>query len=133
MTGSTLEDLGWPVLIEHWAKRCATTRGAAHVRAFQLFVFMHEARERAMEITEARGLASRDAAALKEAKAEFAAEGLTLHTYSADIAEPEACTRFVAKLVEDHGGIDILVNNAGRSIRRSIEHSYDRLHDLGYA
>ena len=33
-------------------------------------------------------------------------------------------------MIADHGGIDILVNNAGRSIRRSIEHSYDRTHDL---
>ena len=75
-------------------------------------------------------ICARDAAALKEAKDEFAAEGLTLHTYSADIADPEACTKFIARLIADHGGIDILVNNAGRSIRRSIEHSYDRLHDL---
>ena len=26
--------------------------------------------------------------------------------------------------------MDILVNNAGRSIRRSIENSYDRFHDF---
>ena len=75
-------------------------------------------------------ICARDAAALKEAKDEFAADGLTLHTYSADIADPEACAKFVARLTADHGGVDILVNNAGRSIRRSIEHSYDRLHDL---
>ena len=75
-------------------------------------------------------ICARDAAALKEAKDEFAADGLTLHTYSADIADPEACAKFVARLTTDHGGVDILVNNAGRSIRRSIEHSYDRLHDL---
>ncbi|HEY4182390.1 MAG TPA: Smr/MutS family protein [Kofleriaceae bacterium] len=63
MTGDrTLQDLGWPVLVAHWAKRCATTRGAAHVRAFGLFPTIAEARERAMEITEARALRSRDAA-----------------------------------------------------------------------
>ena len=70
-----------------------------------------------------------DAAALKATR-EFAHDGLTLHTYSADIADPEACAKFVSKVIADHGGIDILVNNAGRSIRRSIEHSYDRPHDL---
>jgi DNA mismatch repair protein MutS2 len=58
---STLEDLGWPTLIDHWAKRCATKRGEMHVRTFQLFMWIHEARERAAEITEARGLAARDA------------------------------------------------------------------------
>ena len=29
-----------------------------------------------------------------------------------------------------HGHVDILVNNAGRSIRRSVELSYDRFHDF---
>ena len=58
----TLEDLGWPTLVEHWVKRCATTRGAAHVRAFRLFDAIDDARTRAAEISEARALASRDAA-----------------------------------------------------------------------
>ena len=32
--------------------------------------------------------------------------------------------------MENHGFIDILLNNAGRSIRRSLELSYDRFHDF---
>jgi short-subunit dehydrogenase len=32
-------------------------------------------------------------------------------------------------VIDEHDGIDILVNNAGRSIRRSLERSYDRFHD----
>ena len=32
-------------------------------------------------------------------------------------------------MLEEHGRVDILINNAGRSIRRAIEHTYDRLHD----
>jgi NAD(P)-dependent dehydrogenase (short-subunit alcohol dehydrogenase family) len=37
----------------------------------------------------------------------------------------------VAKEVLDqHGRVDILVNNAGRSIRRSVELSYERFHDF---
>lgn len=55
----TLDDLGWPTLVDHWAKRCATKRGEEHVRALQLFDDIHAARQRAAEITEARGLASR--------------------------------------------------------------------------
>jgi DNA mismatch repair protein MutS2 len=58
----TLEDLGWPTLVDHWAKRCATKRGEAVVRANVLFDAIDGARERAKEISEARDLAARDAA-----------------------------------------------------------------------
>ena len=58
----TLEDLGWPTLVDHWARRCATKRGEANVRSQQLFDDVNAARERAAEITEARGLATRDLA-----------------------------------------------------------------------
>jgi len=66
----TLEDLGWPTYVDHWVKRCATTRGASAVRGFVMFGDgpgdgpahgIDAARERAREITEARGLAARDA------------------------------------------------------------------------
>ncbi|HET9619756.1 MAG TPA: hypothetical protein VFP84_00220, partial [Kofleriaceae bacterium] len=57
----TLDDLGWPTYVDHWAKRCATARGAAAVRGFALFEDAAAARERAAEISEARGLAARDA------------------------------------------------------------------------
>ena len=33
-------------------------------------------------------------------------------------------------MLDEHGHVDILINNAGRSIRRSIELSYDRFHDF---
>jgi NAD(P)-dependent dehydrogenase (short-subunit alcohol dehydrogenase family) len=36
----------------------------------------------------------------------------------------------IHQVLEDFGRVDILVNNAGRSIRRSIESSYDRFHDF---
>jgi len=57
----TLEDLGWPTLVDHWVKRCATARGEAAVRGGQLLDTIDGARERASEITEARGLYVRDA------------------------------------------------------------------------
>src|SRR5262245_51440533 len=57
----TLDDLGWPTLVDHWAKRCATRRGEAAVRAGQLFDASEAARERVAEIVEARDLAARDA------------------------------------------------------------------------
>ncbi len=52
------------------------------------------------------------------------------HTYTCDISNLESCDEFVAKVIEDHGQVDVLINNAGRSIRRAVEHSYDRFHDF---
>ncbi len=57
----TLEDLGWPTLVDHWVKRCATGRGEAHVRGLVLFDDAERARARVAEISEARALAGRDA------------------------------------------------------------------------
>ncbi len=57
----TLEDLGWPTLVDHWAKRCATVRGEAIVRAGVVFDAIDDARARVAEVSEARLLASRDA------------------------------------------------------------------------
>jgi NAD(P)-dependent dehydrogenase (short-subunit alcohol dehydrogenase family) len=34
------------------------------------------------------------------------------------------------EVLEEHDRVDVLVNNAGRSIRRSVELSYDRFHDF---
>ena len=34
------------------------------------------------------------------------------------------------EVLAEHGGVDILINNAGRSIRRSVQRSYDRFHDF---
>ena len=58
----TLDDLGWPTLVDHWARRCATKRGEAHVRAVRLFDELEAARERAAEVAEARALAAQGAA-----------------------------------------------------------------------
>ncbi|HTZ66661.1 MAG TPA: SDR family oxidoreductase [Roseiarcus sp.] len=75
-------------------------------------------------------MVARDADKLKAARAEFAAQGLEVATCSADIADAAKCSAFIERILGEQGGIDILVNNAGRSIRRAIENSYDRPHDL---
>ncbi len=62
ISGKTLDDLGWPTLVGHWMKRCATSRGAAAVHASQLLGTVDAARERVAEISEARGLAARGTA-----------------------------------------------------------------------
>ena len=58
------------------------------------------------------------------------AEGGKVFAYTADLADMADCDRLVSAILSEHGHVDILVNNAGRSIRRSIELSYDRFHDF---
>ena len=73
---------------------------------------------------------ARDPKKLEAARQEAAARGLELITYATDLTDAEHCATLAETLIEAHGGVDILVNNAGRSIRRSIENSYDRMHDF---
>jgi len=75
-------------------------------------------------------IVARDAAKLAATRLEAAARGLSIVTYAADIGDPAQCDALIKTIIADHGGVDILINNAGRSIRRGIEHSYDRLHDF---
>ena len=67
---------------------------------------------------------------LFKARDEMKAKGGKVFAYTADLADMADCDRLVAAVLKDHGHVDILVNNAGRSIRRSIELSYDRFHDF---
>ncbi len=58
------------------------------------------------------------------------AAGGKVFAYTADLADMADCDSLVQTVLEAHGRCDVLVNNAGRSIRRSIELSYDRFHDF---
>lgn len=75
-------------------------------------------------------ICGRDQDKLDEACREAKARGYAFAAYAADVADMADCDRFVQEVLRDHGGVDFLVNNAGRSIRRAIEHSYDRFHDF---
>lgn len=66
---------------------------------------------------------------LKETQAEIQADGGEAYYYTCDLSDMKQGEELVERVVADHGGIDILVNNAGRSIRRSIQLSYERFHD----
>lgn len=61
---------------------------------------------------------------------EIIASGGNCHAYTCDLADMASCDALLEKVVTEHGGVDVLINNAGRSIRRSIELSYDRFHDF---
>jgi NAD(P)-dependent dehydrogenase (short-subunit alcohol dehydrogenase family) len=78
-------------------------------------------------------IVARDKAKLDAAAKEANERGLTLKTRVADIADPAQCDALIGDIVAEYGGVEILINNAGRSMRRGIEHSYDRLHDYDRA
>ena len=75
-------------------------------------------------------LVARSADKLAETAAEIAEVGGLSTSYTADVSDMEDCDRLVAEVLAAHGFVDILLNNAGRSIRRSIELSFDRFHDF---
>jgi NAD(P)-dependent dehydrogenase (short-subunit alcohol dehydrogenase family) len=66
---------------------------------------------------------------LQEAQQSIHAAGGICHVHACDLADFAAADAFVAAVLAEQGRVDILINNAGRSIRRAIEHSYDRFHD----
>ncbi|WP_263080518.1 SDR family oxidoreductase [Endozoicomonas sp. Mp262] len=75
-------------------------------------------------------LVARNLEALEGVASEIRDRGGKAAVYSADLTSDEDTLRLTEQVIKEHGGVDILVNNAGRSIRRGIEHSYDRLHDF---
>ena len=89
--------------------------------------------ETALKVGEAGGevlLVSRTREKLEEVAKQVADLGGTAHVHPADLSDLEDVDRVAAEVLEQHGGVDVLVNNAGRSIRRSVERSYDRFHDF---
>jgi len=75
-------------------------------------------------------LVSRTKEKLDALRQEIETEGGRAFVYPADLSDLEACDAMIQKVLADHGQVDILINNAGRSIRRSIEASYERFHDF---
>ncbi|HET7339608.1 MAG TPA: SDR family oxidoreductase [Candidatus Dormibacteraeota bacterium] len=75
-------------------------------------------------------LVSRTRDKLEALKQEIEQSGGRASVYAADLSDLDACDAMIHQVLADHGRVDILINNAGRSIRRSIEASYDRFHDF---
>src|SRR5581483_7305325 len=75
-------------------------------------------------------LVDREAERLAETKQEIEQAGGKAVAYVCDLTDFEHVDAMVARALAEHEVVDILVNNAGRSIRRSIEHSFDRFHDF---
>ena len=75
-------------------------------------------------------LVSRTREKLDELKSEIESAGGQAFVNPTDLSDIDACEKMIQAVLAEHGHVDILVNNAGRSIRRSIEASYDRFHDF---
>jgi NAD(P)-dependent dehydrogenase (short-subunit alcohol dehydrogenase family) len=50
--------------------------------------------------------------------------------HACDLSDMDAVDGLVQEVLAEHGHVDVLVNNAGKSIRRSVNLSYDRFHDF---
>ena len=134
-----LEDYAWR-LSDHWERQLdpdlfkdRSLRGAVESR--NVLVTGGSSgigRATALKLADAGArvlIVARDAGKLARVRAEIEHRGGHVRTYSCDIGDPQACDSFIAQLLAEHDHVDILINNAGRSIRRAIEHTYDRLHD----
>ena len=87
----------------------------------------------AMQVGAAGGavlLVARTKENLDQVADEIRSRGGEAHVHPADLSDRADIVRLADEVLAEHGGVDILVNNAGRSIRRSIELSYDRMHDF---
>jgi NAD(P)-dependent dehydrogenase (short-subunit alcohol dehydrogenase family) len=74
-------------------------------------------------------LVARTREKLEKVAEDIRGDGGTAHVYPCDLSDMDAIAAMADQVLTDLGGIDILINNAGRSIRRSLELSYDRIHD----
>jgi short-subunit dehydrogenase len=74
-------------------------------------------------------LVARTREKLEEVAEEVAEAGGKAFVHPADLSDIDDIDRMANEVLEDHGRVDILVNNAGKSIRRSVDRSYDRFHD----
>ena len=86
----------------------------------------------ALQIGEAGGtvlLVARTEAKLIAVANAVEERGGTAHVLPCDLSDSKEVDRMAAEVLERHGHVDVLVNNAGKSIRRSVNRSYDRFHD----
>ena len=86
----------------------------------------------ALEIAKAGGsvlLVARTQEKLDEVKRQVELLGGKGFVHRCDLTDFDDIDRMANEVLETHGRVDILVNNAGKSIRRSVNRSYDRFHD----
>jgi DNA mismatch repair protein MutS2 len=154
IAAKTFDDLGWPMLVEHWAKRCATRRGEAAVRAGIQFDDVEHARTRMSETREARELRARGSALpvggiadiataierVRKAAALDAAELVAVATTGRALARLRAHLREHAEIapllaaageaIADLGHVFLPILDAFDSDGRLVDHASDELGPL---
>ena len=75
-------------------------------------------------------LVARREAELDQVRTSIEAAGGRATSYAVDLTDLDAIDVLVGRVLVEVGTVDYLVNNAGRSIRRSLDLSYDRFHDV---
>lgn len=134
-----LQDYAWR-LWDYWERRLDPQRqGGAQladaVRGKTVLITGGSAgigRATALELARAGArvlIVGRDPQKLAAAAAEIRGFGGQVGAHACDITAASECEQLVAKVLAEGGHVDILINNAGHSIRRAIEHTYDRFHD----
>ena len=86
----------------------------------------------ALELGQARGtvlLVARTREKLEAVAEQVQLAGGVAYVHPCDLSRPDDIDRMADEVLEQHGQVDVLVNNAGKSIRRSVNRSYDRFHD----
>jgi short-subunit dehydrogenase len=86
----------------------------------------------AREIAQAGGqmlLVARTREKLEALAAEIEEAGGEAYAHPCDLTDPDDVDRMAREVLEEYGHVDVLINNAGKSIRRSVNRSYDRFHD----
>jgi NAD(P)-dependent dehydrogenase (short-subunit alcohol dehydrogenase family) len=75
-------------------------------------------------------LVARSEEKLEDIRAQISELGGTSFAYPTDLSNPDSVDELAAEVLKRHGHVDVIVNNAGKSIRRSIELSYERFRDF---
>jgi acyl-CoA synthetase (AMP-forming)/AMP-acid ligase II/NAD(P)-dependent dehydrogenase (short-subunit alcohol dehydrogenase family) len=75
-------------------------------------------------------LVARSPERLEEVAERIEEGGGTARVHPCDLADPDAVEALGAAVLAENGRVDVLVSNAGKSIRRSIDLSYERFHDF---
>jgi short-subunit dehydrogenase len=74
-------------------------------------------------------LVARTREKLDEVADEVEGCGGTAYVHPCDLSDIDDIDRMAKEVLAEHYHVDILINNAGKSIRRSVNRSYDRFHD----
>ncbi len=86
----------------------------------------------ALDIGRARGtvlLVARTREKLEAVAEQVNEAGGAGYVHPCDLSNIDDIERMANEVLDQHGHVDVLINNAGKSIRRSVNRSYDRFHD----